>query len=61
MPKLEESKYLTQNLNESQIQIKRIGMKYNCSLFLSLIFIYSFGFVSGYIYHGYTSSDGSSF
>lgn len=60
MPKLEENENLTENLNDSHMQIKNNNMKYSCALFLSLTFIYGFGFISGYIY-GYTVSDGSSY
>ena len=56
MPKVEEN--LTENLMISNVE-KKNNIKYNCALFFSLTFIYGFGFVSGYLYHGYSLSDGS--
>ena len=56
MPKIEESS--SENLIVTHTE-KKNNIKYNCALFLSLIFIYGLGFVSGYLYNGYYLCDGS--
>ena len=50
---------LIEKLNETHTEIKKNSFRYNCLLFCSLTFLYGFGFISGYLYHGFYSCDGS--